>query len=1195
MFNNYNKLTQIIDDDFNTRKNAYVESKATTYFDYINSSYDKYNSEIKTEIDNFERSYENDELFIHTFDKKEFKKPRYIVSDNKCSQLIDGSKCNKEIDCHISKTHNIKSISDTDRTINITMRYYKCKDKHINIYRYDKYENIICEEGDLPKKTGPYSDKDILCEDGTFLPKYTINAKIINALVFFKSLERMLFFYTNPNDATIYVSKFSKNELIKKDQKYDKYNEIMIYNTPVKKSYCIKYSYKNINEYFNDVLNTEKENDPEYQKPEQKTEQKIERKTERKTERKNKNIRKFNNKYIDEVYKNISDDLNTCISVEGGDYSTAYACDNTTKYKMEENIQILKKYTKNIHDFFEREINLTNKEPEQKLDIQINKKHLERKIYLPDIQQKLIDEMTRPLTDYELNQITTERKEKIEILSNNSQEQKTKEDSNLEEIKRPLIVLEQKTKDDKTKDDKTNNDEKKMMETVYGLTDTDFKNIKDNYDFELEDKNPNSKPLFFSHSDYNLNNTEKYYPSERFIKGDYSSSYNPDMKIFKKDNKENFEVQVYKTKLSAKRQLVLSTGETLLKIGLIKYDYVHYRNDNLYIIIPAYSNIEKIPKVLQWSHKLNNYFVQKLYKKPLIFSIIYYEPAEHEMYKYFFLDMSEKKLIGCILIRVKYNRDMLLYVFAEHKKHGWIQQHNYNLEKITHIVNFRSNKVDLDDSIFDAIKITYKELAILHRMKKTGSNMHIYRVGDTSQYLFSEKTKEQIIKFYNNNNLNIEEINILVEVEFFEDEMYFNFLRFKPIETKNGKSKVDEITIEDNIKIIKQLFTSDILQKITTYMRKELNSLYLFVIKYSELNNKNIEKCLASFFSLDVEINDIDTGSIGMPLFGSRENEIKYLIKDGNIREVLSSIATFIKNRGFLKDDDNIRGCEMLWDLYINTDKYIDTLNILNINGINARKEELRILIGYDFKLIEDNIKKYGEMLDWCNIALPFKIISRYSLTSPSTIHKGDFSADMNPVIPKSYIEQDFCKKNTINKPFIPYSNKEKIQMTRIQNPYVTGECFHKPNNIKTINKWSKLDINDQKENILRDGKVSPIKVSPFETNMRNKYNHPNIANMSGHVLLIYDLLALFIPSETKTFDIYNALKKLSILSLANIVWLVPPHHHSIHEVLQASHLTKIYYEKTSIPNDVDGYIRGEYDATEDITNSINQLIKNIT
>ena len=102
MFNNYEKINNYIDADFKKRKNAYVESKATTYFDYINSSYDKYNSEIKTDIDNFERRYKNnDDLFIHIFNENEFKKPRYIESDNKCSQLINGSKCNKEIYRHI--------------------------------------------------------------------------------------------------------------------------------------------------------------------------------------------------------------------------------------------------------------------------------------------------------------------------------------------------------------------------------------------------------------------------------------------------------------------------------------------------------------------------------------------------------------------------------------------------------------------------------------------------------------------------------------------------------------------------------------------------------------------------------------------------------------------------------------------------------------------------------------------------------------------------------------------------------------------------------------------------------------------------------------------------------------------------------------------------------------------------------------
>jgi hypothetical protein len=284
----------------------------------------------------------------------------------------------------------------------------------------------------------------------------------------------------------------------------------------------------------------------------------------------------------------------------------------------------------------------------------------------------------------------------------------------------------------------------------------------------------------------------------------------------------------------------------------------------------------------------------------------------------------------------------------------------------------------------------------------------------------------------------------------------------------------------------------------------------------------------------------------------------------------------------------------MIWDLYLDTNKYIkNNQKIFNINSINARKEELKVLIGYnDLNIIKSRINEIGNETDWCQLAIPFKLTTRYSLTSRQSHHIGTFPSDMRPVREVSQTEFNHCYNthNTVHYPVLSAKEAKYIkkQKKNKQAPYIPGKCYYKPNTTLTDYK----DINEKykKSNITND--ILP-KTIPFETQMRQKYNHPNIANVSGHALLIFDILALFRPYtyiEPK-MNIFDTIKRLAIISLANIIWLVPPQHHSIHEVLQASILTKFYYDKTDIQGDIDGYIRGEYDATLPIETSIQNLV----
>ena len=159
-----------------------------------------------------------------------------------------------------------------------------------------------------------------------------------------------------------------------------------------------------------------------------------------------------------------------------------------------------------------------------------------------------------------------------------------------------------------------------------------------------------------------------------------------------------------------------------------------------------------------------------------MFNIMYFEPDENEMDKYIFVDCSKKQFLGCILIRIRYCKDMILYIFTDKIEKGWKPLYNTSIDTRTiYVCNIRSNLVDLSDTIFDNVTVTYRELQLIRLISST-LPIYIYRIGDNPQYLISKYNMGYIRKFYEDNNLSTDELNILVEVVY-DDNSEYNYYK----------------------------------------------------------------------------------------------------------------------------------------------------------------------------------------------------------------------------------------------------------------------------------------------------------------------------------------------------------------------------------------------------------------------------------
>ena len=975
--------------------------------------------------------------------------------------------------------------------------------------------------------------KSYLLYNETLIPKRNIQYEILQALIYIDGKERKLFCYTH--DTNFYIGKHSKYDLMLMDQKrYEDYREIIIFN-----KYTVFY-YEQFNDYMRRIMMEEKENDQKNEKED----------TKRRT-RRYRGIKDKSNHYIQDV-NNV--DFTNCISLKTEQYCSVYAniTDNMDIFTNEETMNILSKCFDNVNAYFEKanEDGVLNNE---------------RDVY-NILRDKYMDMIYEPLTQVEQDKITLDRKHAIEQLSRRTIDLQRQEDLDAQSI----ITY------------------KKNIQLRYGLTERDFDIIRNSYNFDVGNNNT-KKPFFFTHNDYNL--SEKgginHLTNKPML---YPRGYRPEMRILEQtygiSNDKLPETQERIISISNARPLALGTRQIFTKLGMIHYfdDYLRLQADRDVYIMPSYFRFNKyVPIALRWTHAKNKYAIQKLLNRDLMFNIMYFEPDENEMDKYIFVDCSKKQFLGCILIRIRYCKDMILYIFTDKIEKGWKPLYNTSIDTRTiYVCNIRSNLVDLSDTIFDNVTVTYRELQLIRLISST-LPIYIYRIGDNPQYLISKYNMGYIRKFYEDNNLSTDELNILVEVVY-DDNNEYNYTKFKlKHETKDNSS----ITI-DEIQIVEKVVSeTKLLDLITTHMRNELKTLYEFVKIYARNQQKDITECLPTFFVKNIYSA---TGSIGMPTKENIIAEMNYLVYHGNIREVLTALCTFVKSVGFTSVD-GIRGCKMLWDLYLHTEQYNGF--IFNYENINARKEELRTLIGYELSDVKLKIEESGAFPDWCNIAIPFIYTTHYLLTSTNTLNNGSFASDMRPLKKRTPLDINDCHKNLERKPIFQYSDKEMIQLTKFydtdekkRKAVIPGECYYKPNNVAYDMSWNEYE---------QTLKLTDMTYMPFDTQMRNRYNKPSIGLISGHSQIVLELLMLFRPNGFTSYNIYDAIKRSSIISLALIIWLVPPRHHSINEILQAAYVSKMYYDKTQTLGDTHGYVRAcEYDIKKPTQQTVDELIQNV-
>ena len=978
--------------------------------------------------------------------------------------------------------------------------------------------------------------KSYLLYENTLIPKRNIQYEILQALIYIDGKERKLLCYT---DGTyFYVGRYSKYELMSMDRIYENYREIIIFN-----KYTVFY-YEPLDIYMRRIMKEEKENDQKEEDAE----------TKKKTHRYHGGTKNKNNQYIQDNVDAKLLDFTNCVSLKTGQYCVSYVniTDKKDVFMTEETVNILDTCFNRVNEFFTK----VNKNGEL---------YGERDV-LNILKQKYMDMVYEPLTQEEQDKLTLDRRRAIEQLS------------------LPITELKQSVEPE-TQDIIAN---KKNTYLRYGLTENDFAIIRDTYNFDVGNMSTD-KPFFFTHNDYNLSekggiNNSVNNPIN------YPRGFRPEMRIVERTYNITNDILPSSRQgiieISKTRPLALGTRQIFTKLGLIHYvdDYARSQADRDVYIMPAYFPYNKyVPIALKWTHELNKYAVQKLINRDLMFSIIYFEPNENEMDKYFFVDCSKKHFLGCILIRIRYCRDKILYVFTDKIEKGWRKTY-YTIteERILYVCNFRSNIVELRDTIYDNVSTTYRELQLIRQLSDA-QEIHIYRIGDNPQYLISKYSMDYIRKFYEDNNLSTDELNILVEVVY-DDNNEYNYTKFKlKHDTKDNSS----ITM-DEIRIVEKIVSeTKLLDLITTHMRNELKTLYEFVKIYARNQQKDIIECLPTFF---VKNNIKATGSIGMPTKDNIVDEMNYLVNHGNIREVLTSLCTFVKSVGFTSVD-GIRGCKMLWDLYLHTEQYNGF--IFNYENINARKEELRTLIGYELSDVKLKIEEGGAFPDWCNIAIPFIYTTHYLLTSTNTLNNGRFASDMRPLKKRTPMDINDCHKNLERKPIFQYSDKEMIQLTKFydtdeekRKAVIPGECYYKPNNVAYDMSWNEYE---------QTLKLTDMTYMPFDTQMRNRYNKPSIGLISGHSQIVLELLMLFKPISFTSYNIYDAIKRSSIISLALIIWIVPPRHHSINEILQAAYVSKMYYDKTQTLGDTHGYVRAcEYDIKKPTQQTVDELIQNV-
>ena len=369
-----------------------------------------------------------------------------------------------------------------------------------------------------------------------------------------------------------------------------------------------------------------------------------------------------------------------------------------------------------------------------------------------------------------------------------------------------------------------------------------------------------------------------------------------------------------------------------------------------------------------------------------------------------------------------------------------------------------------------------------------------------------------------------------------------------------------------DLKYVRKLATNERLVKIIRDVLSLELSILLNITKiYSEIHKVPLNNCLKTFFCIGNQ-----TGSIGDPV-ENRIEILEYLINEGNIREILASICQFIKGEGLNNDD--IKGCKIQWDVFLHPEKYSKEINIYSINN---KKDKLKSLFGYDLlEIKESKLTEYGGFPDWCGTSVPILFNdTRHPVTFGDFTFRGKFAADIKPVRVATAEERNVCLlTNMVN------HDEVIIQLSQKENQHLISTDRYRELRL------TKPDL--QPYQTWYPGRCYFSDNESWDKEMRKQYKKHNLAQVSGHTLMVLDLLSNYIPEKYLINNIIThkmLSRRFSIIILGLIIWMTPIHH-SINEILMAANMSDVSF--------YGGSMRVyEYTFSHSIKSHINELIQ---
>lgn len=312
---------------------------------------------------------------------------------------------------------------------------------------------------------------------------------------------------------------------------------------------------------------------------------------------------------------------------------------------------------------------------------------------------------------------------------------------------------------------------------------------------------------------------------------------------------------------------------------------------------------------------------------------------------------------------------------------------------------------------------------------------------------------------------------------------------------------------------------------------QELASLLKIIGQYAKIHRQAYNQLLTNLFvsPQDSALRDT-TGSVGMPPESEIEAETQRLVTRGNIREICACFCCFIKKNG----------CVILWDVLKNPNEYH---GLIDLEMFANKEDELERLLGMDLETIftEDVSANFSSLVshrtgfpDLCSVVLPVLYNgTRHGLTAQfANTMRGSFPEMIRPMntAPTGHSEPPGTKDVTRDEIYFPLSPEEAEYQSKINPTF----------KVSGIPDWG-------------PGRNYFVPNSDSLTyKLRKKYGKLSIAQISGHALLIIQLLG-FLPRPS---NISPTARNAAIL-LGLTLWMAP-FHHSIHEILMAGRLGKM-------------------------------------